>query len=83
MGFMGDKRPEQIGKAAAQAIERGLRVFTPQLEWPAATPGNAFALDDWARTVEMVESVGWSLTEWTVVPSGKSFTAFPVFRRPM
>lgn len=83
MGFMGDRRPEQIGKAAAQAVERGARVFTPQLEWPSATAGNTFALDDWSRTVEMVEALGWSLVEWTVVPAGKSFTAFPVFRRQM
>ena len=83
MGFMGDRRPEQIAKAAAQAVERGARVFTPQLEWPGATAANAFALEDWARTVESVEALGWSMVEWTVVPDGKSFTAFPVFRRAM
>jgi hypothetical protein len=83
MGFMGDRRPERIEDAAAKAVERGARVFTPQLEWPQAVPGNAFALDDWARTVEAVESHGWQLEQWVVVPDGKAHTAFPVFRRAM
>jgi hypothetical protein len=31
--------------------------------------------------LETITNNGWRLTHWSVVPSGKSFMAFPVFER--
>lgn len=80
MGIFGDRRPEQIAKAASDARNAGARVFVPQLEWPSAVASNAFSVDDWGRTIQLVEAEGWALTHWQVLQEGKAPKAYPLFR---
>jgi hypothetical protein len=82
MGMFKDAKAAGLGKEASKALEDGATVFTPRLNFPATMHGLSGNVSDWAAMVQEIESVGWTLVQWSVAMDTKGRPeAYPVFRR--
>lgn len=59
---------------ARQDWDAGRRVFVARLAGGLRADGP----DQWGRTVEVIEAIGWKLDRWAVGDQ----IGFPLFRRP-
>ena len=82
MGFFKDTKATALAQEASKALDAGMVVFTPRLNFPTTMHGMTGAITDWQLMVSEVEAAGWRLEHWSVAMDTKGQPeAYPVFRR--
>lgn len=82
MGFIKDSKVASMTTEATKAAEAGRKVFTPKLNMPGTHHGMSGDIVDWGLMIEGIESVGWTMQQWSVSSDNKGRPeAYPLFRR--
>ncbi|GAA0627751.1 hypothetical protein HPO96_37250 [Kribbella sandramycini] len=83
MGWVKDKKAEELGRQAAEAYaDPAKQVFAALLNSPASHSGISSEIGDWSQMVTAIEAEGWQLTHWTASLDTKGRPqAYPLFRR--